>query len=435
MWFSRGSHSDSYFVARVASSICSEPPRHSVTSSPVELDVDAARVGSGGAVRLEESTHLVDDVVEASRLVAGRRRESVAVHRVGHPERHGIHSLDRFEQRRQRVAHLACPHPRDEGEAARLAVGVELVDQPFHVVGGCRRPELHADGVADAREVVDVRTVELAGALPDPEEVRARVDRGAVARVDARHRALVVHEQTLVRGVELHPAQFVEVGSGRLHELHGAVDLFRETLVPLVRRVRRESLVPGVHLPEVGETTLRERTDQVQRRCGRVVPLHEAPRIGLAGLGREVVAVDDVAAVGRQGHVAASLVVARPGLGELTRHAPHLDDRHRGAVGEHDGHLQQRLHAVADLVGCRAGERLGAVPALQQEGLATRGAGEPVPQDVDLTGEHERRVARDLGGRCRDGFGIRPLGLLLDRQSPPIVEARENARLSLDDGL
>ena len=35
MWLSRGSQSDSYRVARSASSICSEPPRHSVTSSPV----------------------------------------------------------------------------------------------------------------------------------------------------------------------------------------------------------------------------------------------------------------------------------------------------------------------------------------------------------------------------------------------------------------
>ena len=37
-----------------------------------ELDVDAAGVGARGAVRLEEALDLVDDVVEATRLVAGR---------------------------------------------------------------------------------------------------------------------------------------------------------------------------------------------------------------------------------------------------------------------------------------------------------------------------------------------------------------------------
>ena len=198
MWLRRGSHSDSYFVASVASSICSEPPRHSVTSSPVSSMwmppgyVPAARCAS------KKPAHLVDDVVEASRLVAGRRREPVAVHRIGDPERRRVEALDRLEQRRQRIADLARTHAGDEGQPARLAVGIELVDELLHRLRRRRRPELDPDGIADAGEVVDVGAVEVAGALPDPEEVRASVDRRAVAGVDAGHRPLVVHQQALV---------------------------------------------------------------------------------------------------------------------------------------------------------------------------------------------------------------------------------------------
>ena len=209
---------------------------------------------------------------------------------------------------------------------------------------------------------------------------------------------LVVHEQALVAGVELDAAQLVEVGAGRLHELDRAVDLVREALVLLVRRVLREALVPGVHLAEVGEAALRERADEIDGRCRGVVALQQPLRVGLARALGEVEAVDDVAAVGGQRHVAAGLGVARARLGELARHPPHLHDRHRRAVREHDRHLQHRLDAVADLLGRRAREGLGAVAALQQERAAGGGAGEPVAEVVDLAREDERRQSRDLGG-------------------------------------
>ena len=105
------------------------------------------------------------------------------------------------------------------------------------------------------------------------------------------------------------------------------IDLARELLVTVVGRVRGEATVPAVHLAEVGESALREGADEIERRGGSVVALHQPARVGLPGLGREVVAVDDVAAVGGQRHVAAGLGVARARLGELARHPAHLDDR------------------------------------------------------------------------------------------------------------
>src|SRR5690606_18521047 len=79
-----------------------------------ELDVDAARVGARRAVRLEEALHLVYDVVEAPRLVTRRRLEAVAVHGIRNPQRLRARVAHGLEERRQRIADLACAHARNE---------------------------------------------------------------------------------------------------------------------------------------------------------------------------------------------------------------------------------------------------------------------------------------------------------------------------------
>ena len=85
--------------------------------------------------------------------------------------------------------------------------------------------------------------------------------------------------------------------------------------------------------------------------------------------------------------------------------------------------------------GRRAREGLGAVAALQQEGVAGGGAGEPLAQDVDLTGEDEGRQARDLLRRRADGVEVGPHRLLLDRQRAPIVETGDHLGIGDDNGL
>ena len=194
----------------------------------------------------------------------------------------------------------------------------------------------------------------------------------------------------------------------------------------MVGRVLGESLVPTVHLAQVGKTTLRKRTDQVERRGRRVVALDQPGRVGLSRLGDEVVAVDDVATVSGQGHVATGLEVARARLGELSGHPAHLHHRHRGTVGEHDGHLQHRLDPVADLLSVCSAERLGAVATLKQKGFASRRFREPLAQNVDFAGKNEGWLdGQFCGCRCHS-VGVRPRRLLLDRESAPIVEARDH---------
>jgi len=104
-------------------------------------------------------------------------------------------------------------------------------------------------------------------------------------------------------------------------------------------------------------------------------------------------------------------------------------------VREHDRHLQDRLHPVANLVGRRASERLSAVASLQQEGVAAGCPREPVAQHVDLTREDQRRHSRELGGR-RGGLGrVGPRRLLLDGQGAPVIEARDDSGVGVHNSF
>jgi hypothetical protein len=138
-----------------------------------------------------------------------------------------------------------------------------------------------------------------------------------------------------------------------------------------------------------------------------------------SGLGRELEAVDIVAAVGRQFDVALLLDVRRAWLRELAGHAPDLHHRYAGPVGQHDGHLQEHAERVANVVGGEVGEALGAVAALQQEGVAGSDLGQRRLELARLAGEDQRRVAAQAGlGACQHG-GIGVDRHLLSRPASP----------------
>ena len=50
-----------------------------------EFNVHAARVGAQTAVHLKVTTHFVDDIIEASRLLTTSGLDGVAVHRIADP--------------------------------------------------------------------------------------------------------------------------------------------------------------------------------------------------------------------------------------------------------------------------------------------------------------------------------------------------------------
>ena len=270
-----------------------------------------------------------------------------------------------------------------------------------------------------------MRAVDLAGAVADPHQMRRAVVPLVACRIDAGQRLLVREEQRLVRGVELGLADLRRRLRGepaRLHEIERLGQPVGELTVSLtLRRVRDKILVPRMDAVEVGIAALGKGAQQVEGRSRLAVGLDHPLRVGLARRGVELDAVDDVAAVGRQGHLALLLDVGRARLGELAGQTPDLHHRHAAAKGQHHRHLQQHLEHVADVVGVELGEAFGAVAALQQERLAGGDIREPVLQPPRLAGEDQRRV---IPQRRFDAFQrgfIRIARNLPDRQAAPAL--------------
>ena len=207
-----------------------------------------------------------------------------------------------------------------------------------------------------------------------------------------------------------------------LHEVHRLGDPVGKQPVALgLRRILDETEHPLVHVVEIGIAALGEGAQQVERR--RRLPVgHDLP-LGVrhARLFGELYAVDDVAAVARQLHVALPLDAGRARLGELAGDAADLDDRQLGAERQDDGHLQEGAEEIADVVGAVLGEALGAVAALQEEAVALGDHRQPALQPARLAGEDQRRKARQplLGDRER--VLVRIVRHLHDRLLPPAV--------------
>ena len=98
-------------------------------------------------------------------------------------------------------------------------------------------------------------TMQLPGALTDPQEVPRGPVRLPGPGIDPGQRMLVLQDQRLVAGVEVHGAEDVVVNPAGHHEGERPIDLVREVLVLHTScRVLDEVGVPAVHAAEVGES-------------------------------------------------------------------------------------------------------------------------------------------------------------------------------------
>ncbi len=254
--------------------------------------------------------------------------------------------------------------------------------------------------------------IELAGAVADPDHVaRSRVP-VAGHGIDAGEGLLVAEQQRLVAGVEIGGAQLrvaFQIEPAGAHEIQRVGDAVGQFLVtPRLRRILQEAEHPLMHAAEIGKAAGGEGAQQVQGRRRLAVGHQLALRIGDARLRGEGDVVDDVAAVARQRDVADFLHRRGARFGELSGDAADLHDRHRAGIGQDHRHLQQHAEEIADVVGAVLGKTLGAVAALQQEGLALGDARQLLLQVAGLAGKHQRRKRRQLRldiGQCL-GIGI-----------------------------
>ncbi len=265
-------------------------------------------------------------------------------------------------------------------------------------------PILQPTGLQHAREELEMGAVELAGAIADPHHVGRAVEPVAGQRVHPGQALLVGEDQCLVARPEVdlvQPDFGAQVDATCRHEAKGPVDFRRHALVaqPLGRRCD-ELLVPQVDLGEVGEATLGEGAQEIERRGGLLVRRHEARRVGAPRVFVECLVVHHVPAERVEFGVADALGRRRARLGELACDPSDLDHRHAGRVGERDRHLQDDLQLVADGIGREVGERLGTVA---RPGGGTPGRLRRRPTEKSSAGPHRRKRAAE-GWRA----GLRP---------------------------
>ena len=217
----------------------------------------------------------------------------------------------------------------------------------------------------------------------------------------------------------------------RLHEFHRIRNSRRHCLVAVCRGgALHKPQHPAMDVVEAGIAALRERPQQVQRRRRLQVRLQQALRIRRTRLGRELHSVDVVAAIGRQRHAIDRLDRRRTRLGELSRDAPNLHDRLLARECQHHGHLQDQAERVADVVRVKLLETLGTVATLQQESLALRHITQPRSKRARLTGEHQRRIARQLLLDSRQLVHVRIVRRNVQRRLPPPRVRRPASRTS-----
>src|SRR5512145_247888 len=96
---------------------------------------------------------------------------------------------------------LVGPEAANERKPPRLVRRVQRIDQTKQIVGPASGPAFGADRILDAAEKLDMRLIEIAGAIANPEEMaRGRVPISR-RRIHAGHRLLVAEHERLVTGV------------------------------------------------------------------------------------------------------------------------------------------------------------------------------------------------------------------------------------------
>ncbi len=278
---------------------------------PGHLDMNPAGIAALGFVDLEELLHFAKNLRKVAGLVAAAGLDGVGVHRVAAPQHFLAFAFNRTDQLWQMVAYLVGAHAHDQVEAARVVVRVEDVDQAHQIVGVHAWTDLDPDRVVDPAQELDVGTIELARAVTDPQHVRRAIV-VVVGQAVAPHESFfVVQQQCFVGSKEASFAQLRRaVHATGTHKGQGFIDAVGQLAVFFCqRRVGDEVQVPFVDLVQVGKAALGKGAQQVQGGCGLVVGLQQALRVGYAAFFIKTDAVDDVTAIGRQGHAIDGFII------------------------------------------------------------------------------------------------------------------------------
>ena len=219
-------------------------------------------------------------------------------------------------------------------------------------------------------------------------------------------------------GVEIRAAELLmllRVQADGAHEAQRLGDAVGQLLIAAgLGAVVDEAQHPAMGVGEIGVAAPGEGAQQVEGGRRLAIGLELAAGIGRAGGERIGAVVDDVAPIDRQLLPLEHFRGVGARLGELARHAPHLDHRQGGAEGQHDRHLQEDAEEIANVVSRMFGEALGAIAPLQQEALTHGNLRQGALELARLAREDEGRKTGELTLDVAERGEIRIDGRLLD---------------------
>src|SRR5262249_52884799 len=139
--------------------------------------VHAAQLSTHSAVDIEGLLHFAADVLEMSRLHAARGHLSVAVHRIRNPKHLAAIGAHRVDQAWEAVGDPPRAEPVNEGQPTRLALRIEGVDPPPHLLARDAVAYFHSHRVLDPAQILDMRAVGLRGPQTYPGKVRGEIEK------------------------------------------------------------------------------------------------------------------------------------------------------------------------------------------------------------------------------------------------------------------
>mmetsp|Transcript_27758 Transcript_27758/g.51683 ORF Transcript_27758/g.51683 Transcript_27758/m.51683 type:complete len:447 (+) Transcript_27758:1034-2374(+) len=382
-----------------------------------------ARHRAFGLMHAKEFADLAQNGIERPRFVARRRLDRVAMHRIADPDHIGPLFAHRVDQARQVFADRACAKARDQGQAARLILGVQLGHQQFEVLTRHGGAAFQANGVLNTAGELHMGTIRLTGPVADPDHVTRAGQPFARSRIQSRQRLFIFQQQRLVAGVEFNRRKLVRcvgVNAGGCHEIDGVLNA-RGNLAVFFRPVAfGKPKRPRMDHVHVGIATGRKGAQQVQRGRCLGVGLQHLGRIGNPRLGRKGQLVDDVTTVAGQFQTIHRFGRSRTRLGKLTRHAAQLDHRNLSPIGQDHRHLQHDLEGVANAIRAELLKALGAIATLQQERVAPARIGQMCLEPAGLTRKNQRWIVRELRLDRVQGRCVRIIGHLYPGLGAPV---------------
>ncbi len=263
--------------------------------------------------------------------------------------------------------------------------------------------------------------VELSGAHSDPWKVRREVVPAVLSWNEARLGLLVEQMQPLMARIEADEPRLVHgMTAHPLEEVERIGDAVDDSLVGIPkRRVLHEPQVPILRVVQVGEASIDQRANEIQRQCRPLVAAQQQLRVGRARCRGELGTVYEVSAIGRQRDPLTHLTVRGAWLRVLTCHATDTHDRLLETVQQHETHLQQDLQLLGDLIGFAIGKCLRAVSSLKEKSLSALGCRQALAQRLDFPRHDDGREPREVRDDPVQGFLIRVTGLLVGRLALP----------------